>query len=46
MCPGEVFGNAGDGREGCLDGVDEEVDGEEGVGSYISITRNMSMIDD
>ena len=34
MGPGEVFGDAGEGRDGCLGGVDEEVDGEEGVGSY------------
>lgn len=34
VCPGEVFGDTGECCNGCLDGVDEEVDGEEGVGSY------------
>ena len=34
MCPGEVFGDAGQSRDGRLDGVDEQVDGQEGVLAY------------
>lgn len=37
MCPGEVFGDTGECRDGCLDGVDEEVDGKERVFAYTYI---------
>lgn len=39
MGPGEVFGDACERRQRCLDGVDEEVEGEERMRSCLDFRK-------